>query len=315
MINLVSVIIPTYNPDVSRLNQTIEGLRSQTLDQRFWEILVIDNNSDNNFISRLELSWHKDIKILKEQKQGLTYARMKGFSEARGEILVLVDDDNVLNEHYLQSTFDIYNNYPALGAIGGKSIPIFENDPPDWLPDFYDNLALRDLGDTIIIDSWGNKFPYSAPIGAGMAIRKEALNSYIAKINSGETVITDRNATSLSSAGDNDIIIEILKSGWQTAYFPGLSLNHLIPKERLSVEYLSRLLNNSSKSWIELLDRHGINPWSRIPAWTVPIRKLRTWFLYGAWKSSANYIKWKGACGMFEGLSLCGAKTKTEVKD
>jgi glycosyltransferase involved in cell wall biosynthesis len=309
MTDMISVIIPTYNPDMGRLNQTLEGLKNQNLEQKFWEVLIIDNNSENSFTTDIELSWHRDIKIFREQKQGLTYARMKGFSEARGEILVLVDDDNVLEEHYLQRTFEIFNNYPALGAIGGKSIPIFENDPPDWLHDFYDTLALRDLGENIIIDQWENKFPYSAPIGAGMAIRKEALNPYIVKINSGEAVITDRNATSLSSAGDNEIIIEILKAGWQTAYFPGLSLNHLIPKERLSVEYLARLLNHSSKSWIQLLDRHGINPWNKIPAWTVSIRKLRSWFLKAAWKSGPNYIKWRGSCGLFDGLSLRVNKT------
>jgi hypothetical protein len=39
----------------------------------------------------------------------------------------------------------------------------------------------------------------------------------------------------------------------------------------------------------------------------VPLRKLKAYFTYKAWENEPNYIKWKGACGMFEGL----AKLKT----
>jgi glycosyltransferase involved in cell wall biosynthesis len=303
MIDLVSVIIPTYNPDLKRLSQTLEGLKNQIMDPIFWELLIIDNNSTNNFTRDIELSWHKNVKIIQEKRQGLTYARLKGFLEARGEIIILVDDDNILDEHYLQETLEIYNNHPTLGAIGGKSIPIFESEQPDWLNDFYGSLALRDLGDAVLIEDWQNKFPSSAPIGAGMAIRTEALKSYITKITSAKTIITDRSGNSLSSGGDNDIVLEIVKSGWQTGYFPTLILHHIMPEERLSVKYLARLLNNSNKSWIQLLESHEINPWAKIPAWTVSLRKIKAWFLYRAWKNSANYIKWKGACGTFEGLS------------
>jgi hypothetical protein len=116
-------------------------------------------------------------------------------------------------------------------------------------------------------------------------------------------VISDRKGGSLSSAGDNDINIEILKAGWLTGYFPALVIKHIIPKERMQAAYIARLINNTNKSWVQLLQSHNINPWGLIPSWSVPLRKIKAWFTYKAWIKPVNYIRWQGACGTFDGLS------------
>ena len=299
----VSVVISTYNPDRDRLSRTIEGLKSQTLSLNDWELIIIDNNSTNNILNTIDFSWHKNSKVAYQREPGLTYARLKGFSEAKSNIIVMVDDDNILRENYLVETLEIFKKSPNLGAIGGKSLPIFESNPPTWLEPFYEKLAIRDLGNQSIIEQWANKYPEFAPIGAGMCIRKKALDSYIDKITLGKGIISDRKGSSLSSSGDNDIVLEILKSGWGTAYYPSLVLHHIIPEKRFSVEYLSRLANDSSISWIQLLECHGISPWNKISKWTVPLRKFKAWFIYNAWLSKVNYIKWRGACGMYDALS------------
>ena len=301
MIEYISVIIPSLNPDIPRLNRTLEGLKNQTFSLDKWELIIVDNNSTAPI--QVNLSWHPNTKVVAEPKPGLTYARVKGFLEAKGDIVILVDDDNILDENYLQNTIEIFKNHLTLGTIGGKSIPLFENPPPVWIKGFWNSLALRDLGDKVIIEKWEEKYPKAAPIGAGMAIRKESLQTYIEKVLSKKNIITDRKGSSLSSGGDNDIVIEILKSGWQTGYFPSLIIQHIIPKERIQVKYLARLINNSNKSWVQLLESHNINPWQKIPEWTVTLRKVKAWFVYKAWFNKVNYIKWRGACGTFEGLS------------
>ena len=300
---LLSVIIPTYNPNLQRLSLVLEALKKQTIAVDKWELIIIDNNSTNSTLQHISLSWKVNAKIIQENKQGLTYARLKGFSEAKGEFFILVDDDNLLDEAFLQNVWLIFTNHTDLGALGGKSLPKFESEEQLWLKNFYHSLALRDFGDQPIIETWQNKYPVHAPIGAGMALRKIALNSYINKITIGKSVITDRNGTSLSSGGDNDIILEVIKSGWTTGYFPELVLKHIIPAERLEVSYLARLAKALNKSWVIILANHGINPWPDIPKWTVPLRKLKGWIVYRAWKSEPNYINWKGACGTFEGLA------------
>lgn len=300
---MLSVIIPTYNPDPYRLYLTLDSLKKQTLPYDRWELIIIDNNSSLPVSKMVDLSWHPNWRIVVERRQGLTYARTKGFLEAAGDFVLLVDDDNMLQTDYLSYTLQIFSEYPLMGAAGGKSIPKFELEPPVWLKEFHGNLALRDLGEEILVDTWNNTYPHAAPIGAGMAIRKQALAGYISKITSNTNVIADRQGKSLSSGGDNDIVLEIVKAGYQAGYFPSLALTHIIPLERTTVAYLVRLLNNMNKSWIKVLASHDICPWKKIPAWSVPLRKAKAWFTYKACLSKVHYIRWCGACGTFDGLS------------
>ena len=301
MTNFISVIIPTYNPDYQRLNQTITSLKNQSLAYPNWELIIIDNNSSPEV--KIEMHGLPNFKIVREVKQGLTYARLKGFAEAAGDIIIMVDDDNILNSDYLNHTLTIFSTDRTLGAIGGKSIPLFEGYAPEWLHEFYGSLALRDMGNFAIIANWQKEYPASAPIGAGMGIRKIALGPYLTKVSLGTPLISDRTGKELSSGGDNDIVIEILKSGWGVGYFPELVLEHMISGERMKVNYIARLLNHTNRSWIQVLEHHAISPWPKIAPWTVPLRKLRAWFTYKAWKGTVNYIKWKGACGLFDGLA------------
>jgi glycosyltransferase involved in cell wall biosynthesis len=299
----LSVIIPTYNPATIRLEQTLAGLKSQSLPVDRWELIIIDNNSSNNFWQQLNLNWHPAAQIVRESKQGLTYARLMGFNESTGNIIVMVDDDNILNADYLEKVLNIFRQNSQMGAIGGKSIPLFESTPPEWLDGFYGSLALRDLGDESLLATWNNEYPACAPIGAGMAIQREALTSYIEKIKSGKSKISDRTGNSLSSGGDNDMVIGTLKSGWQVGYFPELTLQHIIPAQRMQADYLARLLNSTNKSWVQLLQSHDINPWQPITKSGALLRKAKAWFTYKAWKNKPNYIKWRGACGTFDGLA------------
>jgi len=295
---LISVIIPTYNPNIPRLNSCIQGIINQSIIN--WECIIVNNNSTKPFES--EIIKHTQIKIVKQPEQGLTFARLKGIEEAKHNIIIMVDDDNILDSHYLENCLKIFETHPKLGAIGGKSLPLFEKQPPAYLKEFYGLLALRNMGDEIKIESFENKYPKYAPIGAGMAFRKTAIEKYIHKTTAGQFVISDRKGNSLSSSGDNDMVLEILKAGWQIGYFPQLSLQHIIPESRMTVNYLSHLNFGIQKSWIQFLRSHNLSPWKTISPLSVPFRKFKAWFSYKVWQNDINYIKWKGACGMFEGL-------------
>lgn len=296
---MISIIIPTYNPNIVRLNRTIQGVIDQSVSN--WECIIINNNSSQPFETKIIK--HPQLKVVQQPKQGLTYARLKGISEAKYDIIVMVDDDNVLDENYLYHVQSIFNQYPLIGAIGGKSLPLFESAPPSYLKEFYGLLALRDLGEEIKIESFNHQYPKFAPIGAGMAFRKVAIKPYTEKIKNGNSVISDRKGNSLSSSGDNDMVYEIVKNGWQVGYFPQLSLQHIIPIDRMEVAYLARLNFGIQKSWVQFLTSQHICPWKKITKATLPLRKFKAYITYRAWKNNVNFIKYKGACGMFEGLA------------
>ena len=302
----LSVIIPTYNPDSYNLSQTINGLRNQTLGLSKWELIIIDNNSTNGVPDTLDITWHPNSSIIKELKQGLTYSRIAGVNQSKGNIVVMVDDDNILSPGYLKNMVAHFKANPQLGSIGGKITGLFNNYTPEsWTTEFWNMLALRDYGNEAIISEPKllSEYPTFSPVGAGMGVRRELFSAYINEIPKNTHQITDRSGGSLSSGGDNEINIQVLKQGFSVAYFPDLSLQHIIPVSRLTKDYLSRLNYESSISWIRLLLKYGICPWPVIKPYTVLLRKIKAWINYKAWNSGANYIKWKGACGIFEALA------------
>jgi GT2 family glycosyltransferase len=303
---LLTVVIPAHNPDPRRLHETLLGLRSQTLGGDIWDTLLIDNAS-GHFPDPAWLAERapEHFKTIREPALGLNAARRRALQEASGELAVLVDDDNVLDSNYLERALALFETRPKVGVAGGRSIPRFNTEPPDWMREFFPLLALRDLGNNEIISSGlrpagatRNQYPAFAPIGAGMVLRRQAWECWLANPAPG---LTDRRGSELSSGGDNDIVLSAMQGGWEVAYFPGLALTHLIPSSRLEPSYLARLNRGVQNSWMQVLTEHDANPWPPLTTQAAAIRKFKTWFTYSAWSSPAARIRWNGARGHFEG--------------
>ncbi len=307
----ITTIICTHNPRRNYLERVISALRNQTLPSAQWELLLVDNASQTVLASEIDLSWHLNARHLREETLGLTAARLCGIREASNDILVFVDDDNVLDADYLKNTLKILENNPKLGAIGGKSIPEFEIEPEDWVKQFSVCLALRDLGNEPKIyfrqnpiNTLTNDYPPFAPIGAGLVIQKEIAEAYAKLVAQDRSRLTlGRTGKKLISGEDNDIVLTLLEAGWGVGYFPELKLTHLITANRTTKNYLARLNHASCHSWIRVLDCHQIRPWSKIPRWSVLPRKVKAFFKCQAWTNETAFIKWRGACGTFEGLA------------
>lgn len=303
----LSVIIPTHNPHPGRLRRTLAALRAQTLPAAQWECLLVDNAS----APALSLAdWAAvgpaNLRLVAEPVTGLSHARRRGFLEARGDLLVMVDDDNELAPEYLAEVIRLFAVHPRVGALGGRSLPDFEQPPAAWVREFDGLLALRDLGHRELISTGlrnpatgRNDYPEFAPIGAGMALRRAAAQAWLDR--NSQSTLPDRQGASLSSSGDNDIILCAMAAGWEAGYFPSLRIMHLIPPGRTTRDYLGRLNRGIQQSWMRVLAHHDANPWPPLAAWSVPLRRAKAWLTYRAWSSDAAYVRWQGACGHFEG--------------
>lgn len=301
----LSVIIPTHNPDAGRLRRTLLGLAAQTLPRRDWELIVVDNGSSPSLSVTTEPQLASlAARLVPEPSLGLTSARLAGFRAARGEVLVLVDDDNVLSPTYLAAVAQHFAANPALAAAGGPVLAEWESPPPDWTREFHGLLALRDLGPKPLVARGGPLagWPNFAPVGAGLALRRAAALSYTRMLETDSHRRTlDRTGASLASGGDNDLVFNALHAGGDVAYFPDLLVTHLIPDGRLVPAYLAQLNESIQRSWVGVLAIHGHRLWRPIAAWTVPLRAARAWLRSSAWRSPAHYIRWRGLVGRFRG--------------
>jgi glycosyltransferase involved in cell wall biosynthesis len=305
---MISVLLPSHNPDPRLLERTRAGLSAQTLARSDWELLLIDNaGRPGNALQTTDWSWHPGARLIVEPKLGLTYARCRGIREARGDLLLFVDDDNVLAPDFLARTQTLMAAHPEVGAAGGRSLPEFQVTPPAWLPAAPGSLGLRDLGDRDLISGYETdkqqrkQYPRMSPIGAGMILRQHAARQYLEVHEASTDPITDRRGTETTSGGDNDIVMTVLDHGWQVAYFADLRLQHIIPARRLTAAYHAALAEGIYRSWVKVLDRHGMRPWRPVPPWTAPLRKWKAWFRNQAWRGPAQYIQWRGACGLIDG--------------
>src|ERR1700758_5251153 len=94
---MLSVVICTHNPRPGYFAKCVEALRSQTLALSSWELVIVDNLSDTPLANCMDLAWHPEARVVREETLGLTPARLRGIRESQGKLLVFVDDDNVLD--------------------------------------------------------------------------------------------------------------------------------------------------------------------------------------------------------------------------
>ena len=238
----ISVIVCTHNPRTDYLLRTLEALRQQSLPVSQWELLLIDNASDEPLARRFDLSWHPHARHVAEGELGLTPARLCGIAEARGDLLVFVDDDNILATDYLGRAATIRDAYPYVRVFGAGALqPEFEAEPePDVRP-WLGMLALRTVPRTM----WtNNATDYSClPYGAGLCVTRTIAALYSELVRQlGTSKILDRSGENLFCGGDD--LFSWLSARKNTAFgiFPELRVTHLISAARVQREYFLRLV-------------------------------------------------------------------------
>ena len=236
----VSVILCTHNPRTDYFAATLEGLQKQTLPLDRWELVVIDNASTPPLKREPRLEWHPNSRVVREDRTGLTHARLRGFREARSDLFVLVDDDNVLAPDFLAYALELAQLWPVLGAWGGQCHPRWEKTPEDWTKPYWHLLGIRQFE----TDRWSNVFgnDQPVPIGAGMVVRRTVAEAYARTLaEQPARAALDRVGGKLTSCGDTDLALTALDLGLGTGQFAALELDHLMPASRIEQSYLERL--------------------------------------------------------------------------
>jgi glycosyltransferase involved in cell wall biosynthesis len=243
----LTIVICTHNPRPHYLDKTLDALRSQTLSKSEWELLVIDNASNIPVADKWDISWHPNGRHVSEPQLGVAFARRRGINEAATKLIVFVDDDNILDASYLAEAATISRRYPFIGTWGaGIIIGEYETEPASEYAELLPYLAIRnDPG-----PYWSNVYPCvpATPWGAGLCIRTEVARTYCRMCDDSEIVITSRRGSELVTGEDNEMAYTACEIGLGCGVFPQLRLTHLIPKERVTREYLLRLCKGTHKS-------------------------------------------------------------------
>jgi glycosyltransferase involved in cell wall biosynthesis len=254
---MLSVVVCTHNPRPGYFARCLAALRSQTVSLSCWEFVIVDNRSDTPLADRMNLAWHPGARMIREETLGLTPARLRGIRESKGELLVFVDDDNVLDVDFLETALRTMEERPFLGSWSGQCRPGFEEPPPEWTRRYWGNLVIHEFDK----DVWSNlpRLPESMPCGAGLCVRREVALHYLDLHESGKRSFQfDRNGKLLLSGGDNDLAACACDIGLGVGLIASLKLTHLISPERLTEGYLARLSEGIHFSSTMLDAEYGI---------------------------------------------------------
>jgi glycosyltransferase involved in cell wall biosynthesis len=290
MTPVITVITCTYNPRPDHLARTVAALRSQTLPVADWEYLLVDNNSTEPV--SVDLAWHPQARLLSEPKSGKIHALLRAIGETQGDLLVIVDDDNVLPVDYLETAVKVADAKPFLGVWGGQILPEFEVPPPDWAQPYLDYLTLR----TLQREEWSNLHTAPAVAGAGMCLRISVARRFVENLAAHpERLQLGRTRSSVLTGEDWEMSLAACDLGLGMGRLPQLHLAHLIAARRLEMNYLLHLVETMSFSrqvFVHMRGLHGLLQFSptrlqRLVRWLNLWRMdpIRRKFLQAEWQA------------------------------
>lgn len=232
----VTLAVCCYNSR-QRLPETLRHLAAQRNARGVpWEVIVVDNASTDDTAEVARQRWPDPapapLRVVREDRPGLQWARERARREAQYEILCLIDDDNWVCPEWIDAAESSLADRPGVAACGGPSEAVCEIAPPDWFPRFAGYYAVGTQWAT-------DPEPRVTLWGAGLTLRLAAWDGLIRQGFS--PMLPDRQGASLSSGGDTEICLALRLAGWQVYYEPRLRLKHFIPAGRLTWDYVRRL--------------------------------------------------------------------------
>jgi len=269
----VTVLICTYN-GAERLPKTLAYLSQQLISKDIgWEIILIDNASNDKTSSLAATEWEKynlpgvGFTVMNEQRPGKINALETGTLLASYEFLIICDDDNWLSSDYIQRTYDILENDPSIGAVGGQSIAVNDSGVfPDWFDAFKTGYA---------VGKQGTKRGYVTPrgylFGAGLGTRVKLYQQMYEHFPS---LLVGREGEKLTAGEDAEYCQRLVLRGYELFYDPELTFQHYMPQKRLELEYRNALFAGLAES-DKILDKYYLISRLKLKINKNPFNKLR----------------------------------------
>lgn len=115
---MVSIIIPTYCEE-ENIERCLKSIEKQKFKKGKIEIIVVDSNSPDNTKAIAEKYADKVINI---KERGVSKARNIGAQKAKGEILLFLDADTLLDFKFIAEMYESFadsNVVCVSGSVGG----------------------------------------------------------------------------------------------------------------------------------------------------------------------------------------------------
>lgn len=233
----VSVAVCTRNR-AALLQGALASLAGQ-LAPCAWEVLVVDNDSEDetsDVARAAAAALPAPLRLIREPQRGLAHARNRALAEARGPIVLFIDDDATCHAGWLAAHARGFDD-PRVAGTGGRILPVLPEDAPAWfradaLSRVGGPASRYDFGDEPL--EVGGATRRQAPFGANMGLRREAglaAGGFRVDLGWGRLMVPGE---------DTDMMNRLCASGGRLTYLPDARVDHLIARERCNPEYFQR---------------------------------------------------------------------------
>ena len=132
---LISVILPVKNGDLTLLKRALSSVHAQSYSN--YEILLIDDQSNENYAKELDLlaAEDKKIRLFHIPASGVSGARNFAAEHAQGTILTYLDSDDELSPFCFEAM-----KPPTIGIFAAKPLS-----PPPLNPEFVPSVTVVDF--------------------------------------------------------------------------------------------------------------------------------------------------------------------------
>ena len=282
----ISLIIPTYNRKKYLLD-TLKSVVANTASPESFEIIVVDNNSNDNTQSAVNsfINQHKNFQIrhVIEKNQGASYSRNRGIEEASSPLLLFIDDDELADSNLIKSWINFFEDYPLAIGGGGQIKVQFEDPKPKWMSHFLMPL----LGEHKPTNST-KKYPKSQfPFAGNMSYRKEVFEKYgKLKTNLG------RKGKNLLAGEEKEFYKRIRKHSDKIYHVPNAFVYHRVDKPRMTKDFIKKqALGLGQTIRLMLQDESPIKKALKLS--TEAIKSIVTLGLFAVYTLSLQYSKAK----------------------
>lgn len=290
----ISVVICTWNR-AALLARTLEQMTQLVIPVTTdWELVVVNNRSTDDtdavistFATRLPL------RRAFEPNAGLSHARNRAVTESRGDYLVWTDDDVLVSPGWLAAYVRAFARWPDADVFGGPIEPLFEGGPPPWIAEVLPRIGpvfgRQSLGDAPVAlsaDRIGE-----GPYGGNFVVRRRALPAHpfspALGVRHGRYALGE----------ETDVLRRILASGRTGWWTPEPLVQHWVPRESQTLEYVRRWMAAAGRYESDRAPRGIVRTCLRYAQWlgheaafrlTRPFASPATWVEHAACASKAR---------------------------
>jgi len=240
-----SIIIYNHNTDERILNRCLAAVVALDRDGLVTEVLFVDNNhltpAESLGFVRQFFSKIPNMRGVIIPQEGVKYAAAEAIEKASGKYIVYIDADNEPERDYLQELKRLNAQVEQVGAWGPGNVTVQFIDNVDKHLEEFARMAFRERHEDTLKTAHLMEWQPFYPFGPGLCILSGILKEYVALTKKGR-LTSEAKRKIIPGGEDVQIVMLCIKKGYHAGISPALKLNHLIPKEKSSKEYLKKLV-------------------------------------------------------------------------